>query len=164
MSAAALRRAEGEDIPFIMAVERRPGYDRMVGRWTEAEHFAALSNPGYAYLVGTGDMGHAAGFTILRDIDDPHGNVCLKRIAVAQPGRGFGGAFLGLVLAWTFAETPAHRIWLDVLADNKRARHVYTAAGFVEEGLLRQAYRLPQGGRIDLVLMSLLRPDWLARG
>jgi len=41
--AAALRRGGVEDISHIMATERRPGYDLMVGRWTEA-----------ALLAGTG--------------------------------------------------------------------------------------------------------------
>jgi diamine N-acetyltransferase len=57
-------------------------------------------------------------------------------------------------------ETSAYRLWLDVLVDNHRARQVYEAAGFVDEGLLRQAYRLPDDSRIDLVLMALLRPEW----
>jgi RimJ/RimL family protein N-acetyltransferase len=67
-----------------------------------------------------------------------------------------------MVVRWVFTETGAYRLWLDVLADNARARHVYGAHGFVEEGLLREAYELPDC-RIDLILMSLLRPDWLKR-
>ena len=51
--AAALRRGGVEDISHIMATERRPGYDLIVGRWTEAAHLAAIANPAYAYLVGT---------------------------------------------------------------------------------------------------------------
>lgn len=159
--AASLRRGGVEDISYIMATERRPGYDLMVGRWTEAAHLAALANPAYAYLIGTDGAGQSGGFVIFRDLDDPHGNVCLKRIAVEWPGRGLGSTLLRLALCWTFAETPAHRVWLDVLANNSRARHVYAAAGFVEEGLLRQAYQLPDGGRIDLILMSVLRADWI---
>jgi diamine N-acetyltransferase len=159
--AATVRRGRVEDIAFVMTTERRPGYDLMVGRWTEAAHRAALANPAYAYLIGADGAGQSGGFVILRDLDDPHGNVCLKRIAVERPGSGFGTALLRLALCWTFSETPAHRVWLDVLADNARARHVYAAAGFVEEGLLRQAYQLPDGGRIDLVLMSILRPNWI---
>lgn len=135
----------------------------MVGRWSEAEHLAALATPNYAYLLGTAEGGTPAAFAIVRDIDDGHGNVCLKRIAVASPGAGFGGRFLGAVVDWAFRETSVHRLWLDVLADNARARHVYRARGFVEEGIMREAYRLPDGNRIDLALMSLTRPDWVLR-
>ena len=41
-----------------------------------------------------------------------------------------------------------------------RARHVYATHGFVEEGVMRGAYEGADGGRVDFVLMSLLRPDW----
>jgi RimJ/RimL family protein N-acetyltransferase len=68
-----------------------------------------------------------------------------------------------MVIRWVFTETDAYRLWLDVLADNARARHVYLSHGFVEEGLLRDAYKLMDDSRIDLVLMSLLRPDWRVR-
>ena len=80
---------------------------------------------------------------------------------IASPGRGYGTPFLGMVLDWVFREATAYRVWLDVLADNDRARHVYMRGGFIEEGLLRRAYKLPDERRIDLILMSILRPEWL---
>jgi hypothetical protein len=43
-----LVRAAEADIPFIMATERLPGYEELVGRWSEAEHRAALSDDRYA--------------------------------------------------------------------------------------------------------------------
>jgi ribosomal protein S18 acetylase RimI-like enzyme len=151
------------DIPFIMATERGPGFDRMVGRWSEGEHAGALRAPGHAYFLGLDAAGERTAFAIIRDLDDPHGNVCLKRIAVATPGQGVGSRFLGSVVRWVFTETGAHRLWLEVLADNARARHVYGLHGFAEEGRLHAAFALPDGNRIDLVVMSLQRPDWLRR-
>jgi RimJ/RimL family protein N-acetyltransferase len=162
-SQVGLRLAHTSDIPFIMATERIPGFDKMVGRWSEEDHLAALRTPDHAYLVGTDAAGEPIAFTIIRDLNDAHGNVCLKRIAVVVPDQGLGSSFLGTVVRWVFTETGAYRLWLDVLADNARARHVYLAHGFVEEGLLRDAYKLPDESRVNLVLMSLLRPDWLQR-
>ena len=37
-----LRSAELSDIPFIMACERRPEYERFVGRWPEEKHRAVF--------------------------------------------------------------------------------------------------------------------------
>ena len=159
-SEVGLRRAHLTDLPFIMATERMPGFDRMVGRWSEEDHLAALRAPDHAYLLGMDAAGERMAFAIIRDLNDAHGNVCLKRIVVAVPGQGIGSKFLDMVVRWVFTETGAYRLWLDVLADNARARHVYGAHGFVEEGLLRDAYKLPDESRIDLILMSLLRPDW----
>ena len=158
-----LLTARPADIPFIMATERVPGFEKMVGRGSEADHLAALRAPGYAYFLGVTAAGERMAFAIIRDINDAHGNVCLKRIAVAVPGQGIGSKFLGMVVRWIFTETDAYRLWLDVLADNARARHVYLSHGFVEEGLLRNAYKLTDDRRIDLILMSLLRPDWRLR-
>jgi RimJ/RimL family protein N-acetyltransferase len=160
-SQVGLRLAHPSDVPFIMATERIRGFDKLVGRWSEEAHLAALRSPDHAYLLGAGLAGERMAFAIVRDLDDARGNVCLKRMAVAAPGQGIGSSFLGMVVRWVFTKTDAHRLWLDVLADNARARHVYLAHGFVEEGRLRAAYKLPDESRIDLIRMSLLRPDWL---
>jgi len=162
MVAVQLRPARPDDISFILSTERMPGYERMVGRSSEEQHRAALTMADRAYLVGTDAAGERAAFAIVRDIADAHGNVCLLRLAVPVPGRGFGSRFLREVLRWVFAETAAYRFWLAVMPGNARAHHVYASHGFVDEGLMRGAYRLPDGTRVDLTLMSLLRPDWLA--
>ena len=114
MGRLSLGRATPSDLPFIMETERLPGFDKMVGRWTADQHKAAYSKPSYAYLLGTEIGGEAFGFAIIRDLDDPHGNVCLKRIAIASPGRGYGTPFLGMVLDWVFREATAYRVWLVV--------------------------------------------------
>jgi RimJ/RimL family protein N-acetyltransferase len=158
-----LQPAQPADIPFIMATERIPGFEKLVGRWSKEDHLAALRDPGYAYFLGMNAAGERNAFAIIRDLNDTHGNVCLKRIAVAFPGQGIGNRLLGMVVRWVFTKTDAYRLWLDVLADNARARHVYLSHGFVEEGLLRNAYKLMDESRIDLVLMSLRRPDWRLR-
>jgi hypothetical protein len=31
---------------------------------------------------------------------------------------------------------------------------------FLSEGLMRQAYKLPDGSRADLVMMAVLKPEW----
>ena len=79
-----------------------------------------------------------------------------------RPGSGFGAPFLSAVVDWTFRETGVHRLWLDVVATNARARHVYERAGFVFEGVQRQSYVTTAGERTDLAIMSMLRPEWQA--
>ncbi len=49
---------------------------------------------------------------------------------------------------------------LDVFDDNARARRIYRAVGFREDGLLREAYVRPDGARVTQVLMSILRAEW----
>jgi RimJ/RimL family protein N-acetyltransferase len=157
-----IRAACQDDLPFIQATERRPGFDALVGRWDEARHRREMDNPSSAYLLGERG-GEVRGFVILQNLDDPHGNVLLKRIAVREPGAGFGQAFLQGVMAWVFARPGTHRLWLDVFLHNERARHVYRSLGFREDGLLREAYVTPAGVRVSQALMSILRPEWEER-
>ena len=159
----SLRRTTGDDIASIMAIERQPGYELFVGRSSAEFHARAIIDPDYAYLVGLDADGTIGGFGILRGLSDTMGNVTLKRIAVASPGKGFGTALLHEIIDWVFTETAAHRFWLDHIITNDRARHVYEQCGFRREGVMREAYAMPDDGRrIDLALMSLLRPEWEA--
>ncbi len=158
-----LRPAALADVTAVMAIERTPGFEPLVGRSSEAEHRAMMASSNYAYCIGETADGAVAAFAILRDLEDAHGNLYLKRIAVARPDEGVGGAFLGLVVAWVFSHTAAHRFWLDCFAHNARAQRVYEKLGFSRDGVLRQAYRASDGSRLDLTLMALTRPQWTAR-
>jgi diamine N-acetyltransferase len=158
-----LRRASADDLGAIMATERTPGFELWVGRSSEAEHRAMMAEANYAYLVGE-KSGAIVAFAILRDLEDPHGILYLKRVAVAPTDAGLGGAFLKLVTAWVFSRDRVHRFWLDCFAHNARAQRVYEKLGFTRDGVLREAYLGADGVRRDLTLMALTRPQWEARG
>jgi RimJ/RimL family protein N-acetyltransferase len=155
------RRATKADIPFIMATERGPDYEWVVGRWDEALHRAEMAKPGTAYLIGERD-GAPTGFGILQSLDDRFGNVLLRRIAVGRPGSGGGRRLLAALLDFAFAQPATHRVWLTVAPHNERARHLYRSVGFQEEGVYREAHIGPDGRRFSPVVMSLLRPEWEA--
>ena len=158
-----LRRATSDDIAAIMAIERQPGFEQFVGRSSAEFHARAIDDPDYAYLAGLGVDDAIGGFGILRGLSDTMGNVTLKRFAVASPGKGFGQTLLREIIDWVFPNTQAHRFWLDHIITNDRARHVYEQCGFRREGVMREAYAMPDDGtRVDLALMSLLRPEWEA--
>jgi RimJ/RimL family protein N-acetyltransferase len=157
----SLRRANRADLDAIMTIERRPDFADYVGRSTRAEHEAMLDSPRFAYLVGV-DGRDVVAFAILRDLDDPHGNLYLKRIVAERPGVGIGKAFSAMLLDWVFAHTMTHRVHLDCFTHNVRARKLYAALGFSRDGLLREAYLAPDGRRRDLDLMALTRPEWEA--
>lgn len=155
-----LRRASSADIPFLMSTERQPGYDRLVGRFTEQEHRANLADNTAAYQIAVNDDGIGLGFVFFRTLDDVHNNLYIKRVIVASPDQGTGTAMMRLALNWAFSETGAQRIWLTHLPENLRARALYTKLGFQHEGVLRHAYGRLDGTRGDLMQMSLLKPEW----
>jgi RimJ/RimL family protein N-acetyltransferase len=53
-----------------------------------------------------------------------------------------------------------HRISLEVFAFNPRARRAYEKAGFVVEGVLRDALYW-DGEWVDSIAMSVLAAEWL---
>lgn len=155
-----LRAGRNADIPFLMSTERQPGYDRLVGRFTEPEHITNLADATAAYQIATDDDGNGLGFVFFRALDDVHNNLYIKRVIVASPDKGVGTAMMRLVLDWAFSEAGAQRIWLTHLPENLRARALYTKLGFQQEGVLRHAYGRADGTRGDLMQMSLLKSEW----
>jgi RimJ/RimL family protein N-acetyltransferase len=151
-------RAAEADIPFIMEAERLPGYEKLVGRWSEAEHRAALGDDRYAYFIARAASRPIA-FAIVRDWASREQVTCIKRIAVARPGEGDGRAFLIRLVDRIFRETEAYRIWLGVFPDNVRACRTYEAVGFKAEGVARGSAFFGGVHRDELV-MALLRSEW----
>ena len=97
-----LRSATSVDIAFVMATERLPGYLPILGRWEEAKHRTVMSNLASVYFIGE-CAGEPEGFAIIEHLDDPMGNVLLRRIAMANRGRGLGREMMQLVAAAVFA-------------------------------------------------------------
>ena len=154
--------ATPDDIPAIMEVERMPGFEKLVGRWDEAQHREEMATANVRYFV-LRRGGSVAGFAILQGVGNPDGRVHLKRIAVRNAGTGDGSLLLNEVLRTLYTTTHTNRVDLDVHLHNDRARRVYDKAGFVTEGTLREFHRNPDGTFADMWLMSILRREWEAR-
>ena len=146
------------DIPFIMATERVPGYEHLVGRSDEGWHYAALSDARFAYFVAR-MAGEPIGFVILRDWASPEQVTHIKRVAVARPGEGLGKPFLKAIVCAVFTQTKAYRLSLGLFPDNLRARRAYESVGFQPEGVSRGSVFFNGVNRDELV-MSILRPEW----
>jgi diamine N-acetyltransferase len=157
-----IRAALPEDVSQIVAIERIPEYRSYIGAWTAEEHLRAMENPDNEYFVAQDETGAVEGFAILQGAQNEHHNLHLKRIAVRTANRGVGRTLLKHVMWRAFVHHRAHRLWLDVFDTNARARRVYEAYGFREEGAMREAI-LRDGEYHTLVLMSLLDREYTAR-
>ncbi|HVD02996.1 MAG TPA: GNAT family protein [Candidatus Dormibacteraeota bacterium] len=74
-------------------------------------------------------------------------------------GRGYGREAVALLVDYAFRLRNVRKVHLSVHANNTRAIRSYTAAGFIEEGRLRE-HVWSDGAYVDLVLMGRLRrPD-----
>ncbi len=77
-------------------------------------------------------------------------------------GKGYGSDGLRLLLNYAFSELNLYRVELTVLDYNSSAIRAYERAGFVREGVKRQAVQR-HGQRYDLLCYSILRDEWCAR-
>ncbi|WP_107487810.1 GNAT family protein [Streptomyces sp. M1013] len=96
---------------------------------------------------------------------DPSARSCTFRTLVGPRGRGrgLGSEATRLIVGHAFEQVGLHRVQLEVYADNPRARRVYEKAGFVVEGVRREAARR-DGVWVDDVLMAVLDHEWAAHG
>lgn len=156
----AVARATEADLAFIMETERLPGYDAFIGRSEESQHRARMANDHAAHFIAW-DCDRPVGFAILRDWNTADGITLLMRIAMAEPGRGYGKDFLRALIDRVFSETRCHRFWLGQFPGNRRARHVYESVGFTAEGIARGNVFL-YGRHHDELILSILRPEWEA--
>src|SRR5262249_45502120 len=120
----------------------------------------ALADARYACFIAETD-GAPVGFAILRDWASAEQATLVKRVAVAERGRGVGKSMMRAVVDTTFRETDVHRLWIGCFPDNLAARRTYEAVGFVAEGVARGGAFFHGRHRDELVL-SLLRPEWEA--
>jgi ribosomal protein S18 acetylase RimI-like enzyme len=148
-------RATEADIPFIMATERLPGNEGLVGRWERDEHERALADRSNAYFVGRAG-GTPIGFVIVQHWAADRGAALIKRIIVADRGKKIGRELLSKVIDAIFAETDASRVWLNVFPHNERAQKAYSALGFRFE----DRAKFPETGQSKSLLMVLQRLDW----
>jgi RimJ/RimL family protein N-acetyltransferase len=133
---------------------------------SEPEHLAwfdRISNDPRVKLFAIRDAADDAliGSCQLHDID------CVARAAelqirigvVGKRDAGFGTDAVQQLIDFGFRDLNLNRIYLHVFASNARAIHVYEKAGFVREGLLRQAVFL-DGAFADVVVMAILRESY----
>lgn len=152
-----LRETTEAELDFVVALEAAPDTASFIEAWPPDRHRKALHDPDIAHLIVVDDD-QPAGFTILAGLRDPDRSIELRRIVIAHPGQGLGRAALTLILDHAFTNLAAHRLWLDVKPTNARARHLYTSVGFIEEGILQDALRTPDGYE-PLILMAKLASD-----
>jgi RimJ/RimL family protein N-acetyltransferase len=156
-----LRETAEADLDFVIGAETEEEAARLVGQWSRQRHREALARDDEEHLLILVDE-KPAGFALLQGIGGANRSIEIRRIVVNERGRGLGRRALDLIVDRAFTRHAAHRVWLDTFTWNERAQRAYAAAGFVWEGVLREA--LLKNGRFEsLVVMSVLRSEWEAR-
>ncbi|RYH10135.1 GNAT family N-acetyltransferase [Tropicimonas sp. IMCC6043] len=157
-----LRPATEEDFGFIRSVAGTPANARFIDDVDEACLSGYLADPDYALVIW--ELGKKAeGFALFCERGNPANRLELRRLALAHPGDGNGLRFVEALRDYGFSVLGTDCLWLDVVSDNPRARHLYEKAGFSHEGRLRARWRRPAGDVADLDVLSMLRSEWHPR-
>jgi RimJ/RimL family protein N-acetyltransferase len=140
--------------PFSAAMEEK-WFDQMVERQGKTD---------YHFVICLVEDDRPIGTVGLHELDLENGNAAFG-ISIgekAEWNKGYGTETLQAICDFGFGKLRLERIWLEVYAPNKAGQRAYEKAGFVLEGTLRNAH-FSEGQHMDVLLMALLRDEWLAQ-
>jgi len=116
----------------------------------------------YDFAVTVNGSDELRGEIVLNDIDDVVRKANMRLVMrPAYRGRGYGTEGIELVLGFAFDGLGLHRVELDVLSINARAKSLYENIGFQVEGRRRDAYR-DGDGWCDGIDMAMLEDEYRA--
>ena len=155
-----LRPTRAQDLDRVITLENDTENAPYIRQWSRQQHLSALDNPDISHqiveLTPDTDM---VGYVIMIGCMDTDRSLQIKRIVIADKGRGYGRQAIKLVKAYAFDVVHCHRLWLEVVENYERAYHLYESEGFATEGVLREA--LKRGDHfVSLTVMSILEQDY----
>ena len=169
----ALRPITLEDTPLIVRWRSDPRVYGTLFRQepiTEERHRQwlremVLSGKCDQFIIVDKAQNRSVGTVFLKEIDREHlrAEYAIFIGEETARGRGIGSEAARLMTDYGFQQLGLNRIYLYVFASNVRAIASYRSAGFREEGRLRENYRCKDGSFADVLMMSLLRGEWLEK-
>ena len=141
-----LRHTRRGDLTTVVSFEEAMDTSKFLGQGGLEWHTQALGDPDVDHWVLVDRLDRVIAFGILIGIQASE-VVEIRRMVVAPEGRGqgLGRLLLRQLLEQALASPTVHRVWLDVSADNTRARSLYRTVGFVEKPAPGDANLLENG-------------------
>ena len=153
-----MRPTTGNDLPFVVEIERQAAESRFVTSESNEQHEDYLVDPNVRHLI-IENVEKPVGYAILAGLNDANENIEFRRLVIAEKGQGYGRRALRLIKKMAFEEFNAHRLWLDVKDFNERARRLYETEDFTVEGVWRECVKNGDV-RESVVFMSILRNEF----
>ncbi len=146
-----------EQIPLITEMEQAAL--PWVCPYSTEKHEALIRDTSSFHAIAWNDQNQPVGLLILEGLNHPHRSVLLRRIVANPPQRGIGSALLRWAMHCAFERHGAHRLWLEVFADNLAAIRLYEKAGMTREGIWRECM-FQQGRWRSLYFYSILDREY----
>lgn len=107
------------------------------------------------------DTDQMIGELSIMDIDEVNQSAGFRiaMINIQQTGKGYGTEAIDLVLNFVFEELCLNRLQLEVYSYNLRGIKAYEKAGFIKEGVLREAIFINEIYS-DEIIMSILKSEY----
>ena len=153
-----LQKTKPEDIPVVMEMENHADNRDFVTQNSPERHLAIIAGSDEEHLKVMDENNKIIGYVILVGLENPNKIIELRRLVIAEKGKGFGRETLQLIKKYCFEQLKCHRLFLDVVEDNLRAQHLYRSEGFVLEGLMREAHKAEKEYK-NLLLLSILEHE-----
>lgn len=131
--ASHVRRTRRGDLAQVVRIEEEQDTRHFLGPGGPEWHQRVLGDPDMEHWVLVDRLDRVVAFGVLAGLSRPD-VVEIRRMVVAPEGRGqgLGRLLLRSLLEQALASPRVERVWLDVSADNVRARSLYRASGFQE--------------------------------
>ena len=160
-----LRRATETDVDYIMALEFSPENLKFIVPFERDFQIDAAKSKGNALfnvIIEEIDTREAAGYFLLRGLDNDSKEMEWTHVIIGRKGLGYGHEALKLLKKWTFEIKKFHRAWLDCKDYNEIAIHLYESEGMKREGLIRETL-LTNAVYENLIIFGILDREYFER-
>lgn len=161
MTDMLLCKTQLTDVDEIVAMETHHENSPFIFPNTKEEHRNLLHDDTIDHLLLKSSKNEILGFVILAGLKDKNHSIELRRIVIKNKGKGFGRLAIKKIKEYCFEVLNCHRLWLDVLEKNQRAKHLYETEGFQKEGTLRECIVIDNNYE-SLLLMAILANEYTA--
>lgn len=150
-----LRPLAPEDAPALRAIHATPEVTAWWGRMADGFPDDEPQATRFAILVD-GEVAGLVQYTEEPEPDYRHAAIDVF-VDPRHHGRGVGTEAVRLILEHLLGERGHHRVTIDPAVDNAAAVRAYEKAGFAPVGVMRAAWRDPDGRWRDALLMEHVR-------
>jgi len=161
-----LRSVEPGDAPALAAILAEPSVARWWGAFDLARVEAEVTggnDPDEEGFTIVGRGGEVIGYIQAVEENEPDfrsAGIDLF-LSTASQGRGIGPDAIRTLAAHLIDDRGHHRLTIDPAADNEAAIRAYAKVGFRPVGVMRAYQRMPDGRRVDALMMDLLAEEFV---
>lgn len=159
MNELIISKTQKADLSSVISMENDNENSQFIFPNTKDEHYNLMIDKNIKHLILKSENDETIGFVILAGLKEKNRSIEFRRIVIKQKGKGYGRMAIKKLKQYCFDELNCHRLWLDVLEMNKRARYLYQSEGFKEEGKLRDCILIKNEFK-SLIVMSILKNEY----